>query len=327
MLWQTDIGLVNHCSFDSANNTFTFFVGSEAVKDEDGNEIGRRITGGNAVVAAYDANDNIIWSWHLWLTGSNPETNAITTSAGVFMDRNLGAYLNSNGSTDASDMLNTYGLYYQWGRKDPFVGPRDSYFTSSYDQWMYDYIGDYQKIIYTNAETEGVGTYEYSVANPMSLIVGSKDNAYDWLYSTHDNALWSATSKSINDPCPRGWRMPDGEVFKAFDIAEDEDLADLADVRNMYGWHLVDKSTGVKMFMPGAGRRSFENGFITNINNYGYEHNPMPWVGYYWTAGSDGDSATSLFFDLNTTRAVNNKYEPTKAMYRANAMQVRCVKE
>jgi hypothetical protein len=33
-----------------------------------------------------------------------------------------------------------------------------------------------------------------------------------------------------------------------------------------------------------------------------------------------------MFFDLNTTRAVNNRYEPGKAMYRGNGMQVRCVK-
>ena len=79
--------------------------------------------------------------------------------------------------------------------------------------------------------------------------------------------------------------------------------------------------------MPGAGRRSFENGVLTNMNNYGYEHAPMPWVGYYWTAAADGKQAESLFFDLNTTRAVNNRYEPQKPMYRANAMQVRCVRE
>jgi hypothetical protein len=30
---------------------------------------------------------------------------------------------------------------------------------------------------------------------------------------------------------------------------------------------------------------------------------------------------------LNTTRAVNNRYEAVKAMYRANGMQVRCVRE
>ena len=327
VLWQTAIGLVNHCRFFPENNTFSFYIDSEDITNEDGVVIDNKIKDGNAVIAAYDSNDNIIWSWHIWLTGSNPADNAITTSAGVFMDRNLGAYHNSDGATNESDIYKSYGLYYQWGRKDPFVRPVNYNFQSSKDQLIYSYMGSGQSIQYVDAQTEGVGTYEYAVSHPMSFIKGSKDNAYDWIYSSHDNTLWSATSKSINDPCPRGWRMPDGEAFKAFDIAEDEDLAALADIRNMYGWHLVDKGTGTKMFMPGAGRRSFENGILTNINNYGYEHTPMPWVGYYWTTGTTADSATSLFFDLNTTRATNNRYEPAKAMYRANAMQVRCVRE
>ena len=325
VLWQTEISLISHCSFFPENNTFSFFVAGEDITDENGQKTGSRVIDGNAVVAAYDANDNIIWSWHLWLTGSEPT--GIVTSAGEFMDRNLGAYHNSNGSTRISDIYKSYGMYYQWGRKDPFVRPVDFSFKGGEDQMTYSYIGDIYRFTYVDAETEGVGTYEYAVTNPMSFIKGSKDNAYDWLYSSHDNTLWSATSKSINDPCPRGWRIPDADAFKAFDIAEEEDLAALADMRDMYGWHLVDKSTGVKMFMPGAGRRSFENGVLTNLNNYGYDYNPMPWVGYYWTTGTTADSATSLYFDLNTTRAVNNQYNPSKVMYRANAMQVRCVRE
>ena len=117
-------------------------------------------------------------------------------------------------------------------------------------------------------------------------------------------------------------------MFEAFDIDAEQDGAALADVRGMYGWHLVDKNTGVKVFMPAVGRRSYENGVLTNMNNYGYEHNPMPWIGYYWTASATSDNkAQSMFFDLNTTRAVNNRYEAQKAMYRGNGMQIRCVRE
>ena len=161
----------------------------------------------------------------------------------------------------------------------------------------------------------------------MTFVLGSDTNDYDWLYTSHKDDLWSADKKSVNDPCPRGWRVPASNVFEAFDIDEVEDMANFADVENMYGWHLVDRVTGVKMFMPGAGRRSFENGVLTNLNNYGEENTPQPWIGYYWTAGTAGAKATSMFFDLNTTRAVNNRYEAKKEMYRANGMQVRCVRD
>ena len=37
------------------------------------------------------------------------------------MTRNLGALAADNSSVE--NILASYGLYYQWGRKDPFIGP------------------------------------------------------------------------------------------------------------------------------------------------------------------------------------------------------------
>ena len=332
VLWQTDDDLIKYSSYDNKTGKFTFFVGAEEIKDDNNKVIDTKVPDGNALVVAFDAEGNTLWSWHLWVTGSDVETTAIETSVGTFMDRNLGAYHNSNGSTKIDDIYRSYGLYYQWGRKDPFVRPQDYKFTGDNDQSVWNFQSTTMKFHYINADDdEGVGTEEYAMLNPMNYILGSKDNAYDWIYSSHNDNLWaSGGAKSVNDPCPRGWRVPDAGVFEAFDIDEAEDMDALANVRNMYGWHIVDKATGVKMFMPGAGRRSFENGKLTNINNYGYENVPMPWTGYYWTAGvgvEDKTKARSMFFDLNTTRAVNNRYEAGKEMYRANAMQIRCVRE
>lgn len=329
--WQTSAELINYNSFDEATGKFTFFVGSENILDENDNVIDTRIPDGNALVIAYDSEANTLWSWHIWVTGSDVESTAIETSVGTFMDRNLGAYHNSKGSTNHDDIYKSYGLYYQWGRKEPFVRPVDYKFSGDNNQSVYNYAGSSVKFVSVNNEdNEEVGSAEYAMENPMSFVLGSKDNDYDWLYSSHDDNLWTAGQKSINDPCPRGWRVPDGNIFEAFDIDEAEDMDALANVRDMYGWHIVDKATGVKMFMPGAGRRSFETGVLTNMNNYGYDNVPMPWIGYYWTVGvgvDDKAKARSMFFDLNTTRAVNNRYEPTKEMYRANAMQIRCVRE
>lgn len=331
VLWQTADDLINYSSYDKTTGKFTFFVGHEEITDDKGKVVDTKIPDGNAVVLAFDSESNTIWSWHLWVTGSDVESTAIVTSVGTFMDRNLGAYHNSNGSVKQNDIYRSYGLYYQWGRKDPFVRPVDYRFSGDNDQTVYNYLLVKSSFYYVDTEdSEDVGTEDYARENPMNFVLGSKDNSYDWIYSSHNDNLWTSGQKSVNDPCPRGWRVPDGDVFEAFDIDESEDLDALANVRNMYGWHIVDKATGVKMFMPGAGRRSFETGVLTNINNYGYENVPMPWTGYYWTAGTgveDKAKARSMFFDLNTTRAVNNRYEPGKEMYRANAMQIRCVRE
>lgn len=333
VIWQTDVFVIDYDSYDAEKGTFTFYVGSEDVKDTDGKVIENRIPYGNALVGAYDEDDNIIWSWHLWLT-PDIESGVIKTSVGEFMDRNLGAFVNSNGSTDTDDIYNSYGLYYQWGRKEPFVRPLDYKFSSNKDQQVYSGSGAKKLFRYVTAEiVDGeerkypFGTMEYAIADPFTFLLGTEANAFDWLSGSNDKTMWQNGSKGLYDPCPRGWRVPDGDTFTAFDIDTMEDAAALADVRNMYGWHLVDKATGVKMFMPGAGRRSYENGVLTNVNNYGYENNPMPWIGYYWTASATGNQAQSMFFDLNTTRAVNNRYEAQKAMYRGNGMQIRCVRD
>ena len=74
---------------------------------------------GNAVViiyedkdgnGKYDPNtDKIKWSWHVWNTSYVPSTK--------WMDRHLGAMTNAPESP--TDNLDTHGLFYQWGRKDP----------------------------------------------------------------------------------------------------------------------------------------------------------------------------------------------------------------
>ena len=329
ILWQSDRNVFNFGGYDATTGKYTFFLGHEDVTDEKDNVIETRTPDCNAVVAALDANGEVLWSWHLWATGSDVETSAIASSVGEFMDRNLGAYHNSDGSTKQEDVYRSYGMYYQWGRKDPFSRPEDYKFSANKDEEIYGTNTLVTAFKYVDAEDgDDVGTLEYAIKNPMTYVLGSSSDSYDWLYGAHKTDLWSAEQKSLYDPCPRGWRVPDSKVFEAFDIDESEDAAAWGDVSNMYGWHLVDKATGAKMFMPAAGRRSFETGVLTNVNDYGYENVPKPGIGYYWTAtAGEGNKSNSLFFDLNTTRAVNNRYESVKAMYRANGMQVRCVRD
>lgn len=330
LLWQSEKDIIQYFSFDKSAGTFTFFIGNEEVKDDNEEVVGTRIPDGNAVIAAYDSAGNIIWSWHIWATGSDIESNVVTSSAGVvFMDRNLGAYHNPNGSTDGDDIFKGYGMYYQWGRKDPFNRPYDYAFSNNDDKAGYDAEGGLVRFKYADAERYAdAGTMEFAIANPTIFVRGSKDNAYDWLYEEHDDELWSESAKSVQDPCPKGWRVAKAEAYSTFDIAEAEDAMTSAEMRGRYGWTLVDGS--VQMFMPAAGRKSFETGVFTNMSNYGGDNPPLPWIGCYWTAGvgvSDAAMAGALFFDLNTTRAVNNRYEPRREMHRANAMQVRCVRE
>lgn len=93
---------------------------------------------GNAILAAFDKNNNVLWSWHMWLTDTpqkvkfGPRTVDSHTYTYYCMDRNLGATYcpteteitgKNFGADGAAKRLGTIGFYYQWGRKDPIQGP------------------------------------------------------------------------------------------------------------------------------------------------------------------------------------------------------------
>lgn len=153
---------------------------------------------GNVIVAAKDAKENIIWSWHLWCCAGIADVvhqNATNKLNGqTMLDRNLGAL--SNHWSD--DNVDDFGFFYQWGRKDPFVSASIRT-TNKPETIPYAAVHGLQK-----AFSGGKKTVEYSIANPTTFINPSE--AGDWL-PERDNTLW-AVNKTIYDPCPVGYAMP-----------------------------------------------------------------------------------------------------------------------
>lgn len=338
LLWQSEVSLIEHLVYDAKTSTATFFVDAQkddndAFVKEDGKNI---ITNGNAVIAATDSNGKILWSWHIWCikASANPLENYTTYSNGVtFMNINLGAFANSNGATDNTSLIHdSYGLYYQWGRKDPFLRPYYHDCSGSEEEYVYGSAGSAVYVEYAESSAE-TGSVEYTIANPMTFITNpacvdseNGDGIGDWMHSAN-NTLWSGTSKTLYDPCPYGWRVPAGSDFDCLKLTTEEDSMSLDSARKRFGWMLSD---GVSNhFYLGGGFRNYYDGTIHNMNYKEdvYPSHPEPWEGYYWTAGTttDGKQSTCMYFDLTTTRAINkfNLNYPTK---RANAMQIRCVK-
>lgn len=79
---------------------------------------------GNGVVAILDADDNILWSYHIWRPKDDPTQVLRFASMGAMvMPMALGATEIWDGqpvvSKNHPNYAATTGLYYQWGRKDP----------------------------------------------------------------------------------------------------------------------------------------------------------------------------------------------------------------
>ncbi len=79
---------------------------------------------GNGVVAIYDAEGNMLWSYHIWRPKDDPTQTLRFASMGAnVMPMALGATEIWDGEPVISKKDPNYakgaGLYYQWGRKDP----------------------------------------------------------------------------------------------------------------------------------------------------------------------------------------------------------------
>lgn len=175
---------------------------------------------GNAVVAAYDVSNNILWSWHIWVspvaladmpkTIYNTATFQNANGAGKsILDRNLGA----TSVASADGYVQTGGMLYQWGRKDPFAGAANASITGAVR--VYNHLG-----VQVNYELVKNSVDNSSSLDNMKLFY-SITNVGDWT-SAKNNSLWTSSSAAINlpssdkgvkplaDPCPAGYRVATG---------------------------------------------------------------------------------------------------------------------
>ena len=279
---------------------------------------------GNAVIAVKDG--AILWSWHIWYPEA--EVAGLNSKTGYeVMNMNLGAMHNTPGD------VGSYGLLYQWGRKDPFpAAPTLTGTTATVGAPIYD--GDNNEIKITNSS-------QFSTSR-------------DWLQADASNdALWgnpkgaernetndflNKGAKSFYDPCPVGWRVPPADVFRNFTasggyawVIDDFDIADisgdgaksLADYD--YGW-TFNLSDSASSYFPAAAR--FDGSYAMLMGSMS-----GLWGSYWGNAPYPGDrfqggAYSVLSFQIKDT-AGNEMIttSPAGGGARADAYSVRCIRE
>lgn len=187
---------------------------------------------GNVVISA-SSNSTIKWSWHIWSMDKNvleynldkgiydfKDTHTKNYNGFTFMDRNLGAYDIVDKTAQGS-----WGLFYQWGRKDPF--PMTEIANPTKEQTIY-----YKTQAFTMSDGHPIwnscfvtlnspNNLEYSISHPLTFIEGTYYNGEgkwadaDWYTSNRDlrnNYLWldKKRQKTAYNPCPPGWTLPYG---------------------------------------------------------------------------------------------------------------------
>ena len=243
---------------------------------------------GNASIAVRNSKDVILWSWHIWCAEEGWTDHVYANNAGTMMDRNLGATSATPGDVGA------FGLLYQWGRKDPFMGTcakSGTTLAASTGSW---------------STVSSPSSMDYSEENPTTFI---KSN---WTGGSVPGNGWhtSELAKGLYDPCPVGYRVPDGGENGFWATANVKSSGDSSN-RGMY-WTLADGETTA--WYPAVGCRNNDSGALSYVGEHGY----------CWSA-SPYPSSSSLAYNLSFNYLGN--VNPANNLNRANGYSVRCVRE
>ncbi len=324
VVWQDCKGLIEKIDYAPADKRIVVVTAAKS---------------GNAVVGACDAAGNLLWSWHLWVTDYDPAKSLFTTPANdagttwTFMDRNLGALNATPGSVDS------YGMLYQWGRKDPFTAP--GCFTVMNEDYSYEVDGerpvydiDANELPAFRTRAEYHGTILKSLRNPMTFYAmtyeytGERDeydqeivlNDYrtkDWV-DVSDDDYWGGVSgrKTIYDPCPVGYKVPTCD----------------AQGNTPYAWLIFAQMTwdtanfGAMQdgqWFPATGTRVYASGGLNHQQDTPYSG---LWIGTAGKASSTPEIYPELYgqymFIVNGKRSFKVSKDA-----RSQGLSLRCVKE
>ena len=256
-------------------------------------------TGANAVIGVRNGNGSIAWSWHIWLWDHPLEELEIINHEGNsynILNYNLGSKYDSNST---KHLIN---WYYQWGRKDPILLP-ESYNSN-------------RNHVYYGTNSFSIAPCAASVAesikNPCTFYKSNSNYNYNWVQLNYYYNFWDATCestgatekvivKTIYDPCPRGFTVPNARVFTGFTSTGDNtDTVGQFNVIGSFanGWYFKkNENDSSGAFFPASGYREYSIGGLAYV---GID-------GYYWSAGVDSaTNVCNLNFSSGYVLPINN---------------------
>lgn len=285
-----------------------------------------------------------LWSWHIWVNDQVEDVylgNLHASVKGVeIMNMNLG-------SLQTADNLDVYaggnsGLYYQFGRKDPFPPYNGSNVELPEVYEIDEHLnnGDHKRV-----------SEATSAQYPTQFVTGNKsgDQVRTWCTNaTRDH--WGAaptltappTNTDINlvktcfDPCPPGYHVMSAFVWKS--ISYNESNSANFESRLLMHWPYAEQSMQTKVgndpVFPFDGYRT--PGTITNYEIAGnlLENGTAP---YYWTASyyDNGSINGNIVKFKDVTLKATEKSESTETrtvaantgLVKSNACSVRAQKQ
>ena len=312
VIWKSASGLVQYLQMEDGKASF--YIGADT-EDSD------KILKGNAVIGAYDANDELIWSWHVWATDYDPEgeNGSVELNGYTMMTRNLGALANGNATT--SEILASYGLYYQWGRKDPFCGGTATETSAT----AFAQAAENSVVNPAFADTHAwkqesgaaVSTLEYAAAHPLSFLSNKgTTGVYDWLAKPRAD-LWN-TAKTCYDPCPVGYKVPDRDTWDDFADEQDRYVDGTSEWDGeKYGMTYIFGD--LRDWYPTSGYRNRDKGNLAGL--------ATTRTGHYWSNYRSGNTISCFYISKKLSTGKLLQPQSSSKSDAAYGYNVRCCRE
>lgn len=258
---------------------------------------------------------------------SRPDFNGVTGAQPVLMKNgkywapiNLGASTTTNKAATSGNITDACGQLFQWGRYsgvDATSSPSGDIYTGSDlpvgvegalpDMFSWD--GQHIKASSSNPNTQS-NWLQFVVNEDNPANSGMVKGAwYQQLWNANEGVNNAEVVKTVNDPCPKGWRVP----------TQAEWIAIGADGSTNRNWNTTNlnitipgKENGKNLLLPAAGNRNTIPG---TSNSQGV-------FGYYWSSSVPAGSTSASNVDFGSGGTLN-----TSTYNRANGFSVRCVQE
>ena len=273
----------------------------------------KNICAGNCVIAVRDKNQNIMWSWHIWVTDHNiSNTIAVTNPYGKtsnFMNVPVGwcdpelrvydkrtFHLNvqqseTGGQTASADIIQLsndstyeYGAnvpYYQWGRKDPFLpgngmGGNKPYYDNQYIPL--------QLMNSTAVKDNILNPNKFNTnSSRSSLELWNKGNS---ITTVNNNTV----NKTIYSTAPSNYVEPNSAAYTGFTNSN------ISSTYNYGIYYFANpNATGNTIYFYTSGYR--DGTTLSHWHDYGH----------WWTAGPvNSNQAITFFIHSSNTDSVQN---------------------
>lgn len=271
----------------SVSDTDSIITGLKLTQESDGRHyINFQVdaipdTGANAILSLSIHGTSIIWCWHIWLWPHDLTPVEITNSTGVkynIMPVNLASKYDADG-------VHIKNWFYQWGRPNPMLLP--SAWNSTTDHTP----GSITKASKASDLSKGLSNptwFYYNYTSP-----------YNWFGTKSYYNLWDAactgtgnsdndTVKTVYDPCPVGWKVPNGNTFTGLSI--------LSSANGIVKMRRYSGDT-VGVGFPMSGCRGYSAGSLYSVGS----------GGYVWLSSAySQDRAYTMYFNSSNVSPQNH---------------------